>query len=210
MVIGGLTDILDILSSQGLFLAYVVLFLLKCFEGPVVSYFAAFAASLGYFNIWIIFILSVLGGVIPDTLLFLLGSSLRGKKVERFVSYFGLSEKRIKWLEENIHKHSIKTIFVVKHVPPLPVPGILLFGFMKMDFLKFFIVSTILNVFGSILFVVLGYYSGIFTANILEYLKLGNFLVPVLVLFIIAVYFLSKYFYRHLADFLKNKNKAVK
>jgi membrane protein DedA with SNARE-associated domain len=201
MVVGNLADILDLISAQGLFFAYTFLFILKCIEGPVISYFAAFASSLGYFNIWII---SVFSGIIPDTLLFLFGRCLRGKKIEKFVSYFGLSERRMLWIEENIKKHSIKTILVVKHVPPLPVPGILLFGFMKMDFLKFFIVSTIMNILGSVLFVGLGYYSGILTDSALKYLKASEFLIPVLVLLGIGAYFLSKFLYLNLSKFLKD------
>ena len=45
---------------------YVLLFLLMILEGPIVTAAAAFAASLGYLSLPVVFILSVLGNIIGD------------------------------------------------------------------------------------------------------------------------------------------------
>lgn len=42
-------------------------------EGPIVTSIAAFAASLGYLDIYMILIISLLGNLIPDILLFFIG-----------------------------------------------------------------------------------------------------------------------------------------
>jgi membrane-associated protein len=171
-------------------------------EGPIVAYISSFAAALGYFNVWILIPLFILGNQIPDILIFKIGGLLRGKTVEKYVSYFGLHKKRIKWLEKNINKHSIKTIILIKSVPPLPLPGIIISGFMKMPFKKFFWIDLIYNIFYAILFITLGYYSGLVTNMSLKYFKLGEYILPIAVILTIIVYILIR---RVSAAIVKNK-----
>lgn len=173
--------------------SYIILFILMFIEGPMTAFAASFAAALGYFNIWIILVLFILGSQIPDVLIFKLGGFLRGGAVERFVSYFGLSKSRIKWLERNARRHTIKTMLIIKTVPPLPAPGILLSGFSKMQFKKFFWTDLIYNIVYSAIFIFLGYYSGLAADTSLKFFKIGEYLLPVAVILIIGVYLLIRW-----------------
>lgn len=184
--------------------SYVIIFILMFIEGPIVAYASSFAAALGYFNVWILIPLFILGNQIPDVLIFKIGGLLRGKTVEKYVSYFGLHKRRIKWLEKNINKHSIKTIILIKSIPPLPLPGIIISGFMKMPFKKFFWIDLIYNILYAILFIALGYYSGLVTNMSLKYFKLGELLIPIAIILIIGVYLLIKWIDRKMAKDLKD------
>jgi len=107
-------------------------------EGPIATYVAAFAASAGLLNIYIIFILAVFGNLIPDCFFFFVGRHSRVKAVESFLESFWINKSRIKKIEKGLHKHIKKSIVVLKLTPGLGIPGILLAGFTKVPFRKFF------------------------------------------------------------------------
>lgn len=111
-------NFLTVFSGSSLFFSYFILFILMFIEGPIVAYVAAFSASLGYFNVWAVFLLFIFGNQIPDILFFELGRRLRKKSVEKFAGYFGIEKKRITWMEKNMNKHFKKTTVITKLVPP--------------------------------------------------------------------------------------------
>ena len=175
---------------------YIAMLILMLFEGPIVTCAAAFAASLGYFNIYLVFILSIFGNLIPDTLAFFIGRFSRGLSIERYSSYFGLTKKKVFYLEKKIKRHTIKTLLFTKLVPPFPVPGIILAGFLKIKFVKFFLIDLFINISFAITFCLVGFYFGTFSKVIFDYLKIGNYLFIVFILFLALAYFIIKFIYR--------------
>lgn len=173
--------------------------LLMVVEGPIITYIASFAAASGIFNIYIVFLLSVIGNTVPDKIFYFIGKFLRGDTVERFLAYFGMHKKLIKSLENQLEKHLGKAIISAKLTPILPVPAMLLAGFMKVDFRKFFIISTLFDIIASIVFVMAGYYMGWATDITLKYLRLEVIFVPILILAAILFYYLSKFAYLKVA-----------
>jgi membrane protein DedA with SNARE-associated domain len=173
-------------------------------EGPIVAYVAAFSASLGYFNAWVIFLLFVLGNQIPDTLIFEFSRRLKRERVEKFASYFGLEKKRISWIEKNMKKHFKKTTLVTKLVPPFPTPGIIVAGFAKVPFWKFFWTYLIYNIFYAAIFVLLGYYSGIAVNTFVNYFKITEYLLFIVLVLVILIYFIIKKASFKLAKVIKN------
>lgn len=196
-------DIATLIINHNLFTVYLILFLIMCIEGPTITTIAAFAAYLGYLNIWIVLALAIFGSIIPDCAWYFIGRSLRNKSVERVTSNFGLSKERVLWLEKNIKNHSIKSVIIVKLVPPLPIPGLILTGFMRMHFKKFFLTQAAINIIGGTLFTLLGFYSGLLTDSALKYLRFGELMLPAFILIIIGLYFLSKLAFGHLSRILK-------
>ncbi len=55
------------------FWGYPIMLLLMTLEGPIVTMVAAFLSSMGYFNIFAVFGLSVLGDVLGDIVLYFIG-----------------------------------------------------------------------------------------------------------------------------------------
>ena len=194
-----LSEILLELQNHG----YWVLLLLLIIDGPIITYVAAFASALGIFNVYWVFLLSLLGNALPDKLLYLIGRSFRTRKIEKFVEFFGVNKRKIKALERHLTKHLTKTLIFTKLVPPLPVPAMLLSGFIKVNFRKFFIITTIFDVVVSLAFSVLGYSSGYMTDSALKYLKLQSFLLPIAAVITVILYHLIRWLYNKLAVYFK-------
>jgi membrane protein DedA with SNARE-associated domain len=63
--------------------SYIVIFLLIFFEGPIVTYIASFAASLGYLDVYIIFILSSVIKIVTDAVPFFIGKYGKKKVIDK-------------------------------------------------------------------------------------------------------------------------------
>ena len=71
--------------------SYLFIFIVMVIEGPIITTAASFAASLGYFNIGIIFLLSLLGDLVGDGLHYIIGRTARVAFVEKLGISFGIS-----------------------------------------------------------------------------------------------------------------------
>lgn len=181
-------SLLPFLQANG----YLIIFILMLVEGPVITSISAFAASLGYLNIYVIILLSLLGNTIPDSLLFLVGRFARRKSVENFVGKFGLSNQRNKRIEQGLKKHAGKSLFLAKITPFMPVPGIMLAGFMKVPFKKFLFIDFLCNLILTTIFTTIGFYFGMAINSIFKYFKAGEYALLIIIPLGLIVYFLSK------------------
>jgi len=202
MVVQSFTELLALIQGGGYLLIFIGMFI----EGPIVAFIAGFLAALGFFNPFILVLLFILGNQIPDSILFYIGRFSRGKLVYKILSYFKINKKELIWLEKNIKKHLIKTTVFYKTVPPLPLPGIVISGFAKVPFRKFFFIDLIYNIFYAIFFVALGYYSGIITDTSLRLFKLGQFVLLGAAAAAAILYFLIKWI---ISKEIFNVNKLV-
>ena len=172
-------------------------------QGSVVTMIASFMASLGLLNIYYVLILAFLGNFIPDVTLFFLGRSMRKKAVENLISRAGLSKTNLIYLEKNLKKHLKKAIFLIKITPFIPLPGIMLAGFLKIPFKRFFSVSILVDVITIAISALIGFSSGILGLNILRALQLEKYLVPLALIIIILLLWLTKLLYRYLVKNIK-------
>lgn len=187
-------SILSLIQSQ----SYFLIFILMIVEGPVTTAAASFAASLGIFNIYTILILSALGNIIPDTLLYSVGRFSRGKKVELYLGRLGLNKSKIKKFDSGFKKHAGKTLVFAKLTPTLPVPGLVLAGFTKVPIKKFFFIDVLFNIASAMVFTGIGFYFGVASVSILKYLKVGEYALLFLIPLAILIYFLYKKIARNL------------
>ncbi|MDE1849041.1 MAG: VTT domain-containing protein [Nanoarchaeota archaeon] len=140
---------------------YWIVFLLMLLEGPIVTAAASFAASLGVFNIYVIFVLSFFGDFIGDIVLYYLGRFGRRSLIDRYMLKHHLGKKIVLKVEKLLGENSFKALLLIKVVPPLPVPGLILTGVSKLNVKRFLFASVVINIFYSLAFVLVGYYSGI-------------------------------------------------
>ena len=152
--------------------SYFIIFVIMVIEGPLITIITAFAASLGVFDVRIIFLLSILGNLIPDVVFFFIGKFSRGGYIEKRLRSFKLGEKRICQLENGMKNHAGKTLVIAKLTPFIPIPAILLAGFGKVPTAKFFKIVLIFNIIASTLAVLIGYYFGVVYDNVARYFKL--------------------------------------
>jgi len=159
-------------------------------EGPFVTYVAAFAASLGFFNIYIIWALSILATTLMDVGWFMMGRFGGETSIFRYlINRFG--ESRVKKLETYLIDNTAKTIAVIKFTPTLSPIGLTLAGAIKVPFKKFFVYSSIVVVAYSSALIWLGYYSGVAFTTVSKYFKYGEILIGATVVAIVFAWIIS-------------------
>ena len=174
------------------------MFVVMLLEGPVVTAAGSFAAALGYFNIGWILVLSILGNLIPDVVYYALGYFGRDKFVNKYGKYFGLTPDKIEYVENLLKTHPIKSLFIIKLVPFLATPGLIVVGLTKMDLRKYITWSLIITIPSSVLYLVLGYYFGAAYDHIVRYFNIGVLLLIIFVIIIFIVIKLQNRLYKKL------------
>ncbi|MBI4085888.1 MAG: DedA family protein [Candidatus Liptonbacteria bacterium] len=184
---------------------YPLLFAAMLIEGPAVTAAGAFVAALGYMDVYIVFLLSVLGNLIPDVIFYLVG--LWGHKglAEKYASRVGLTKERIHRLEGLSHNHAGKMLTIIKVIPFLAVPGLILAGAVRMPLKKYVVWSLVITVPTSLFFLIVGYYFGAAYATIRGYLDYGGYAAFVLLVLFAAVYYGYKKISRKFAEGMEGK-----
>lgn len=173
---------------------YTLMFVLMLIEGPVVTAAGAFAAAFSYFQLWIVFILSILANLIPDAIYYAMGYWGRHRFIDQYGHYFGLTKQRIAAAEKLANKHTVKSLVAIKMIPFLATPGLIIVGASKMDIKKYILWSIIITVPSSLIYLLIGYYFGAAYSTIDRYLHLGYYLLAAtIVILIIILYFQRKF-----------------
>ncbi len=173
---------------------YLMIFVAIIVGGPIFVSAAAFAAALGYFNVWYIFCLAFFGEMIVDIILYFIGYIGRTGVEEKFGHYFGLTHSRILKLEQLLHDHIWKALFIIKYSPIVPVPGFVITGAVKLKFRKFFYVLFILSLPKAVFFTIIGYFFGRAYDKLANYFYFGQyFIVIIIILFILLNYLFNKF-----------------
>jgi membrane-associated protein len=190
---------------------YIIMLPLMIIEGPVVTIIAAMLASLGAFNIFIVFILSIIGDITGDVILYGLGYKFGMGFVRRIGKYIGITEERVIKMEKYFVKHGGKTIFAVKSTTGLCWATFTTAGIIKMDFKKFVKYSFLGGIVWSGFLVVMGYFYGYLWREIQIYIKwIGWVIFSLAILTFISVNLYKSYQARRLLgrneDDEENKN----
>jgi membrane protein DedA with SNARE-associated domain len=159
-------NIFQFLSHYG----YWLMLPLMILEGPVVTIISAMLARLGAFNIFIVFVLSVVGDMIGDIILYGLGYKYGMGFVRKVGKYLGITEKLVLKMEEYFKKHGGKTIFTVKSTTGLCFATFTAAGIVRMDFKKFVKYSFLGGLAWSGFLVILGYFYGYMWATLKYYI----------------------------------------
>jgi membrane protein DedA with SNARE-associated domain len=172
---------------------YWLMFIAMLIEGPVVTAAASFAVVFGYFNIFIILILSLLGDIVADVIYYAIGYFSRVSVVERFGHHFGLTYERMDRIEKLLNNHPAKTLIVLKLTPVLPTPGLMIVGTTKMPLKKFITLCSLIIIPKTIFFMLVGYYFGAAYDMIIKRFEQGGyFLIFVVILAAIIYYSFGK------------------
>jgi membrane protein DedA with SNARE-associated domain len=187
---------------------YALFFVAMLIEGPVVTAAGAFVANLGYFNIWAVFLLSILGNLIPDIIFYAMGYWGRFKLVDKYSHYFGVSVEKVTYLEHIAKRHAGKAITVSKLVPFLATPGLMIMGAVRMPLKKYVIWSLALILPSSLFFLIVGYYFGSAYNAINHYLNIGGYLIIVGAILFFVIYLFYRKISRSIAEKIE-KNKEL-
>lgn len=182
--------IIQFLSDYG----YWILLPLMIMEGPIVTLIAAFMASVGVFDVWIVLILSVAGDLIGDVIFYGIGRRWGMPFVDRYGKYFGISHKIVFRMEKFFIRHGGKTIFLVKSTTGLCWATFIAAGIIKMLFRKFLFYSLIGGLVWSGALVAVGYFFGYLYEQIAQYIEYAGWIIfSLAVIFFIGVNIFKKH-----------------
>jgi membrane protein DedA with SNARE-associated domain len=175
-------------------------------EGPIVIMAASFAASMGYLNLGVIFILGILGDYVGDFALYSIGYFGKSTVIKKCGRKHGLLEARMDKLISLLEKHPGKIILAIKLSPIIPIPGLIMVGSSHISPQKFAYIITLIILPRTFLFVVLGYFFGNSYYAISSYVDSSS----IAVIIILAVAFLFYYLYRIITGRISKKLEECK
>ena len=135
-----------------------------------------------YFNIGIVFILSVSGDVIGDIILYHIGYFGGEKILPRVEKFLKISEKTVSRLKRKFHENSGKIIFYVKSTTGLSYITFITAGTLRMKLSKFVTYSILGGIVWSSFLVIIGYFFGYAADKISSYIKYAG-----IVIFVLAI-----------------------
>lgn len=179
--------LLPFIQTQG----YWIILFLMIIEGPIITSVSSFAASLGYFNIWFIFLLAIMGDVIGDAIHYYIGHVGRTRLIDKYEHIFKIKKSIMKRISNHYHNHLGKTLFLVK-MTPLATPGLLLAGASKVPIKKYAFYCMLIIIPRAVIFTAIGYLFGAGAAAIFKVYSRAEHVLLVLIAVIIIAYFLNK------------------
>jgi len=182
------------IAANAVHYGYLLMFVAMLIEGPVVTAAGAFAAALGYFNVWVVLALSILGNFVPDVIFYAIGFWGRERLVDKYIHRLKITPERVEKLEKLYHEHIGKTLTIIKLAPILATPGLIVAGIARVPVKKFMIWSLIVTAPSSLFYLLLGYYSGAAYGRILRYANYGGYFIAAAIgIFILLSYLQKKY-----------------
>ena len=163
---------------------YPLMLFLMVIEGPIVTIVAAFLSTMGYFNVFAVFGLSVLGDVIGDVILYHIGYFGGSRILTRAEKFLKISQSTVEKLKQKFHENSGKIIFYVKSTTGLSYITFITAGTIKMRISKFVKFSILGGLIWSSFLVLVGYFFGYAADRIGDYIKYAG-----VIIFIAAVIF---------------------
>lgn len=147
---------------------------LMIIEGPIATMVAAFLASLGLFNIYVVLLLSILGDIIGDILLYALGFFGGHPLLVKAEKFLKIKQSVIDKIKKKFKEKGSQIIFSVKTTTGLCWIAFILAGTVRMSFQKFVLFSFLGGILWSGLLVALGYFFGYAAEQIEQYIKFAG------------------------------------
>lgn len=177
----------DELVSLISFWGYPVLFLAMIIEGPIATITGAFLSSLGYFNFFVVYWLSVTGDVIGDVILYYIGYFGGRSFLEKLEKIFKIRKLIIRKLENQFKNVGARIVFSVKITTGLAFITFILAGAVRMPFKKFIYNSFLGGLVWSAFLVVVGYFFGYAAEKVSSYLEYAGIFIFVAVLLLMTI-----------------------
>jgi membrane protein DedA with SNARE-associated domain len=158
-------------------IGYPLMLIIMIVEGPIATILGAFAASLGFFNIFIVLILSILGDILGDVILYTIGYFGGNRALTRAGKMLKIKSDTLVRLKNLFHIHGKKTIFAVKSTTGLCWITFIAAGAMQMKFKDFITASFLGGIIWSGFLVIMGYFFGYAFEEINNYIKYAGLII---------------------------------
>jgi len=152
-------------------------------EGPIVTILAGFLASLGYVNLFLVYLIIVAGDVTGDCIWYAAGRWGRRGFSGRWGKYTGITPERLLRIERHFEKHAGKTLLLGKLTHAVGSLVLVGAGVARVKPRRFILFNLMATVPKSLALLLFGYYFGKAygqAGNVLNYLALGMIALTVL------------------------------
>lgn len=173
--------------AQVKMIGYPLMFLIMILEGPLMTILAAFAASLGIFNVYVVLFLSMTGDIVGDVILYALGYHGGAQMLKKAEKILKVKAEIVQHLERLFLKHGKKTIFAVKSTTGLCWITFIAAGTVRMKFRDFLYASFLGGIVWSGFLVASGYFFGYAFRQISQSIKYAGILIFVAVVAFYAI-----------------------
>jgi membrane protein DedA with SNARE-associated domain len=170
---------------------YPLMFIFMILEGPFATMICAFLASMGYFNVGIVFVLGVAGDLVGDIGLYYIGYFGGERALIRAEKFLRVKNSIIERIKKLFREKGERIIFSVKATTGLCAITFILAGTVRMSFTKFVKFSLLGGIVWSFALVLVGYFFGYAAVQISQYIKyagLGIFLAAILIMIAINLF----------------------
>ncbi len=166
------------------------MFALMVLEGPTIALLGAFLSSMGFFSVYIVFILSVFGDILGDFIFYNIGKYLGIKFIDKFGKYFGLNRAKFNKMNKLFKSHGGKIIFTSKVTTGFGIITFITAGILNMNLAKFLKFSFLGGLVWSAFLVIIGYFFGYMYGEISNYISESKW---VFLIFFIILYVSLKF-----------------
>ncbi len=170
---------------------YIILVPITIIEGPVATLIGGFLASLGYFNLVIVYIISFLGDIIGDLIYYAIGR-WGTKRIISHGKFLWIKIEHAKKLEGHFEKHAGKTLLFGKWTHSVGGAILLAAGMSKMSLKKFIVFNSIGSFPKVLVFLILGYYFGSAYQLINKYFEFASMGILMAIALVVVAYLFVK------------------
>jgi membrane protein DedA with SNARE-associated domain len=117
---------------------YLALAILVAIEGPVATLLGAAAASAGLMRPWLVFLAAAVGNLSADSLWYLLGYAGKLEWAMRLARRLGVRPAVLERLEQGMHEHAARILFVAKLTVSFMIPSLIAAGLVKVRWRRWF------------------------------------------------------------------------
>ena len=132
----------ELLRSEGLqewgVWSFPLLTALVIIEGRIVTLLAAVAASVGYMRLPLVMVCAIVGGVVADSLWYLLGYKNAKGSLLRYGRWLGLRRHHLEQLQAEMQVRGPRLLFVAKSLSVLVIPALVAAGMARVPFRRWF------------------------------------------------------------------------
>jgi len=170
---------------------YAFIALIAIPEGPIVGAIAGIFVATGQFNWFLVFLALLIGDVVGDIAYYAIGRYGHGPFVKRIAAWLGLSEEKMRPLEEGFKKNDVKLLLIGK---TQALGSVILYfaGAVRMPLWRFIWWNTVGSIPKVILFEMVGYFFGASLAATNTYIGYAGIATFILALLLLGSYFSFK------------------
>ena len=155
---------------------YLLLAVLVAVEGPVATLLGAAAASAGLMRPWLVFFAAAAGNLTADSLWYTLGYAGKIEWTMRFGRRLGIQPEILERLEQGMHDHAAKILFIAKLTVSFMIPSLIAAGLVKVRWRRWFPALFAGEMIWTVSLMLIGYYATEAIKRVqqgVEYLILG-------------------------------------